>query len=150
MDSQPRILVIDDDHRIIDTTEAILKAEGYKVDTAETGKEAIAKSEKTFYNIALVDIRLPDYDGTQLLLKLKERTPRTRKIIITGYPTMQNAIEALNKTADAYMVKPVDIPQMLQTIKEQIEKQEQENKFCQAKVVEFIETRVQELAEVKG
>ncbi len=61
MVGQTRILVIDDDHRIIDTTEAILKAEGYKVDTAETGKEAIAKSEKTFYNIALVDIRLPDY-----------------------------------------------------------------------------------------
>ena len=150
MDSKPRILVIDDDHRIIETTEAILKAEGYEVDTAETGKEAIAKSEKAFYNIALVDIRLPDCEGTQLLLKLKEWTPRTRKIIITGYPTMQNAISAVNQTADAFMVKPVDIPEMLQTIKEQLKKQEAENKFNQAKVVEFIETRVQELAEVKG
>lgn len=147
MADRPRILVIDDSRRIRDTTKAILEEEGYRVDTAETGKEAIAKSEKTFYHIALVDIRLPDCNGTQLLLKLKKRTPRTRKIIITGYPTMQNTIEALNQNADAYIVKPVDIPQMLETIRQQLKEQEQETKFNQDKVAEFIETRIKQITE---
>ena len=84
-------------------------------------------------------------EGTELLTRMKQTIPKTRKIIITGYPSLQNAIEAVNKGADAYVMKPFDMAKVLKTIKEQLEKREQEKKFSQDKVAEFIETRVREL-----
>jgi ActR/RegA family two-component response regulator len=68
-----------------------------------------------------------------------------RKIIVTGYPTLQNAIAAVNKGADAYVMKPFDVEKILQTIKEQLKKQEEEKSFSEEKVVEFIETRIKAL-----
>ena len=99
--------------------------------------------------MALVDIRLPDIEGTKLIAKMKETTPRMRKIIITGYPSLQNAVDALNKGADAYIMKPFDMDKVLQTIKEQLEKQQEEKKYSQERVTGFIETRVKELEEEK-
>jgi DNA-binding NtrC family response regulator len=140
--SKPKILVIDDDPTIRNTVEAALKLEGFIIDTAETGKEAIAKSKENFYNLALIDIRLPDLDGTKLLKKLKDWTPKTRKIIITGYPTMPNAVEAVNKNADAYLIKPVEMDKIVETVKDQLKKQEERKRYDEEKVAEFIETRL--------
>jgi DNA-binding NtrC family response regulator len=126
-----------------------LEEKGYTVDTAENGKQAIEKTEKNFYNLGLFDIRLPDIEGTELLAKVKDTTPRMRKIIVTGYPSLPNAVEALNKGADAYILKPFDMDKILQTIKEQLKNQEEEKKYGQEKVTEFIETRVKELEKEK-
>ncbi|MGB9853769.1 MAG: response regulator, partial [Candidatus Bathyarchaeales archaeon] len=90
-----RILIIDDDENIRKALAAILEEEGYTVDTAETAKQAIEKTEKKVYNLALIDIRLPDMEGIELLTKMKDTTPKMRKIIVTGYPTLHNAIEAV-------------------------------------------------------
>jgi DNA-binding NtrC family response regulator len=144
-----RILVVDDDESIRKVLKTILEDEGYSVDTAADGKEAIRKSHKKFYNLALIDIRLQDMEGTKLLKRIKETVPKMRKIIITGYPSIQNAIEALNQGADGYIVKPFDMPKVLTTIKEQLKKQEEEKKYSQEKIKEFIETRVKELEEEK-
>ncbi|MCK4434870.1 response regulator, partial [Candidatus Bathyarchaeota archaeon] len=110
-----------------------------------TAKKAIAKTEKRFYNLALIDIRLPDMEGINLLTKMKDTTPKMRKIIITGYPTLQNAVEAVNRGADAYIIKPFDIKKVLNTIKEELVKQQEEKRYSQEKVAGFIETRVKEL-----
>src|SRR4030066_1877254 len=115
-----KILVVDDDETIRKTMKAILEDEGYIVDLASTGKEAIGKTEKTVYNLALLDIRLPDMEGVELLKLMKDTVPRTRKIMVTGYPSVQNAIAAVNKQADSYLVKPVDIEKLLETVKEQL------------------------------
>jgi DNA-binding NtrC family response regulator len=120
---QPRILVIDDDESIRTTMATILENEGYNVDTAENGKEAIEKSNADLYKVALIDFRLPDMKGTELLTALRETTPKTAKIMVTGYPTLQNAIECVNKHADAYFVKPVDYEALLNTIRNLIRKQ---------------------------
>ena len=140
-----RILIIDDDENIRKALAAILEEEGYKVDTAETAKQAIEKTEKNVYNLALIDIRLPDMEGTELLTKMKDTVPKMRKIIVTGYPTLHNAIEAVNRGADAYILKPFDVGKVLTTIKKQLKKQEEERRFSQEKVAEFIEARVKEL-----
>ncbi|MDH7563798.1 MAG: response regulator [Candidatus Bathyarchaeota archaeon] len=145
MDKATRILIVDDDENIRKVLEAILKDEGYTVEMADTAKKAIEKTKNNFYNLALIDIRLPDMEGTKLLEKIKDTVPRMRKIIITGYPTLQNAIEAVNKKADAYIMKPFDVEKILATIKEQLQKQEEEKKYSEAKIAEFIETRVREL-----
>jgi DNA-binding response OmpR family regulator len=140
-----KILIVDDDENIRNTVKVILEDEGYLVDTAATGGEAIQKTQKTAYNIALLDIRLPDMEGVELLKLIKEGVPRTRKIMVTGYPSMQNAIAALNKNADAYLIKPVDIENLLATVKNQLQLQEGEREFSEQKVTEFIESRVKEL-----
>lgn len=146
MVKQARILVVDDDANTIKTMKAILEDEGYIVDTATSGNEALQKTKQKPYNIALLDIRLPDMEGVELLKLIKETVPRTRKIMITGYPSMQNAITSLNKSADAYLIKPLNMESLLSTIKKQLELQENERAFSEEKVTEFIETRVRELS----
>jgi len=145
MDERARILVIDDDESIRKTIAAVLENDGYVVDTAENGKEAIEKSNTKFYNLALIDIRLPDIEGTKLLTAMKETTPKMVKIILTGYPSLQNAIEAVNRGADGYVLKPVNMDNLLNTIKEHLKKQNEEKKYSEEKVAEFIETRAKEL-----
>lgn len=145
MDERARILIVDDDESIRKILSTILKEEGYDVDTAENGKEAIDKSTAKFYNLALIDVRLPDVEGVTLLARFKENLPRMRKIIITGFPSIQNAIEAVNNKADGYVLKPFEISKVLETIKEQLKKQQEEKEYNQRKVTEFIETRVREL-----
>ena len=66
--------------------------------------------------------------------------------MVTGYPSMQNAISALNKNADAYLLKPVDVEKLLNTVKQQLQAQDNERKFSEQKVAEFIESRVKELS----
>jgi DNA-binding NtrC family response regulator len=145
MSEAARILVIDDDENIRKVLETILEDEGYIVETAETAKQGIEKSEKAFYNLALIDVRLPDMEGIELLSKLRNTKPKMRKIIVTGYPTLQNAVAAVNKGADAYVMKPFEVDKILQTIREQLKKQEEEKSYSEEKVVEFIETRIKAL-----
>jgi len=149
MGENARILIVDDDENIRKVLVAILEDEGYTVESVGTAKKAIEATKRKFYNVALIDIRLPDMDGTDLLLRIRDTVPRIRKIIITGYPTLQNAIDAVNRRADAYIMKPFDVEKVLRTIKEQLQKQEEEKRYSQEKVAEFIETRVHELEPVK-
>src|SRR4030043_106664 len=118
-----RILIVDDDESIRKVVATILHEKGYAVDTAETGKEAISKSNKKFYNLALIDMRPPDMEGTQLLMSMRETTPRMVKIIMTGYPSLQNAMEAVNKNADAYLLKPVNMDKVLSMIDAHLKRQ---------------------------
>jgi DNA-binding NtrC family response regulator len=145
MSEPARILVIDDEESIRRTISMALEGEGYVVETAENGKQAIKKAETNFYNLALVDIRLPDIEGTELLTALKETTPRMIKIILTGYPALQNAVNAINKGVDYYLIKPVNTDELLRVIKEQLEKQRREKEYSQQKIAEFVETRLKEL-----
>ena len=145
MGEPARILIVDDDESIREVLTSILTDEGYIVEAVDTGEKAIKATHEKFYNLALIDIRLPDMEGTKLLTKLKDTVPKMRKIIITGYPTLQNAIEAVNKGADAYIIKPIDMEETLKVIREQLQKQAEEKKYSEQKIVEFIETRVKEL-----
>lgn len=144
-----RILIVDDDESIRKTITSILEEKGYAVDTAKNGREAIEKSKAEFYNLALVDIRLPDMEGTKLLTAMRETTPRMIKIIVTGYPSLQNAIEAVNRGADAYVLKPFNVEKTLKLIGEQLRRQKNARKLGEKRVTEFVETRVKELEEEK-
>jgi len=146
LDKPARLLVVDDDESVRDTMKAILQDEDFIVDLASTGSEAIQKTQEITYNVALLDIRLPDMEGVELLKLMKVAVPKTRKIMVTGYPSVQNAITALNNGADAYLIKPVDIDMLLTTVKEQLKLQENERRFSEQKVAEFIESRVKELS----
>ena len=120
METTKTILVVDDDKSILRTFTRILQKNGYRIDTAETGKEAMEKAENNHYDLALVDIRLPDIDGTELLAKIKMQLQNTIKIMITGFPSLESGVKALDEGADAYLVKPVKPEDLLMLIKEKL------------------------------
>jgi DNA-binding NtrC family response regulator len=140
-----RILIVDDETSIRKMFSAILEEEGYIVETAENGKEAIEKTKTRFYNVALIDVRLPDMDGTALLTAMQETAPRMVKIIVTGYPAMKNAVEAVNKGADVYVLKPPNMAGLISTIEEQLRRQQEEKRYSQEKIAEFIQLRIAEV-----
>lgn len=115
--------MVDGDEASLQSLKQILQLVGYSVDTAKTGREAIEKSETGYYDLALLDIRLPDMKGTKLVTKMQTGTPRMRTIMITGYPTLETAIEALNLGADAYILKPYEPKKLLKIIEEKINEQ---------------------------
>lgn len=149
MDKPARILVVDDDETVTDALEFVLLNNGYRVDVAANGREAIRKSENTVYNVALIDIQLPDMDGTELLTRLKDTIPKIRKIILTGHPSLQNAMESVNKDADAYLMKPIDMDKLLELVCEQLKQQKAEKEYSEQKVADFIETRVKEITDTE-
>jgi len=118
------ILVVDDDKSILRTFTRILQKSGYEIDVAETGKEAMEKAENRHFDLALVDIRLPDMDGTDLLAKLKKPLQRTVKIMITGFPSLETGVKALDEGADAYLVKPVKPQELLMLLEEKLKTRE--------------------------
>jgi len=119
-DEKKRILVIDDDKSILRAFTRILQKSGYEVDAAETGKEAIEKAETGRYDLALVDVRLPDMDGTDLLCRMQKTMCDAVKIMITGFPSLENGVKALDEGADAYLVKPVKPEELLMLIEEKL------------------------------
>jgi DNA-binding NtrC family response regulator len=141
MSQRPRILVVDDDMSIRKTVSIILAQAGYMVDTAENGEEAIAKSDINFYNLALIDYRLPDMAGTKLLTLLRETVPRMMKVMLTGFPLLDNAIEAINRGIDGYLTKPVSTEQLLKTVRELLKKQRKEQDFTEQRVVQYVNSR---------
>ena len=117
------ILVVDDDTELKKVLSSILSEAGYAVETVENGKQAIRVSEKKRFDLALIDIKLPDMEGTELLHRLKEKQPHIVMIIITGFPTLENAMETVNEGADGYILKPFDIPKLLETIRKHLNKE---------------------------
>jgi DNA-binding response OmpR family regulator len=145
MSESARILVIDDEFAIRKTLSVTLEHAGYVVDTAENGKQAIEKAKANFYNLAIIDIRLPDMEGTELLATLRRTTPKMVKIVLTGYPALQNAVKAINEGVDYYLVKPVEPVELLRVIKERLDRQREEKEYGQEKLAQFVETRINEL-----
>jgi len=139
------ILIVEDDTNIRETLNNILQQNGYNTDTARNGREAIQKSHAKFFNLALLDIKLPDMEGTELLTTMHENVPKMTKIMITGYPSLENAVEALNLGADAYTIKPVKPEKLLWLIEEKLEKQRTAEKMTEEKVTDWIKTRARKI-----
>jgi DNA-binding NtrC family response regulator len=134
---------------ILESLETILINAGYLTQTAKTGKEALSKTDNEFFNAILIDIRLPDMTGLELLSQIKDTTPKMKKLILTGYPDAPTAIEAVNQKADAYLVKPFDPEELLKLIAENIKSQKEELKYTQDKVLDYIKSRVKQLDDEK-
>ena len=140
-----RILIVDDDQAILKSLGDYLSLKGYSVETAKTGKEAIEKSKSQFFNLAVLDIKLPDIEGTELLTRMHETEPRMIKIMLTGFPNMTNAVESVNKRADAYVVKPVEPEKLLKLVEQKLGEQGRELKMDKDRLIKYIESRDNEL-----
>ncbi|MHA1369712.1 MAG: response regulator [Promethearchaeota archaeon] len=125
METKQNVLIVDDDRAACDTLADILKEKGYNTSFVTDGKSTlkILSEKKDFFNIILLDIKLPDVDGITLLKKIKAAHPKCSCIVITGYATLENVIDALDDGADGYFIKPLNIAEVLYKIKEVLEKQ---------------------------
>jgi DNA-binding NtrC family response regulator len=110
-------IIIDDDPEVRSTLTAILENESYLVESTENGKKAIRMCENTPFDIALIDVELPDIKGTELLHLLNEKQPKMVRIIITGHPSIENAAKSVNEKADGYIMKPFNVPELLAMVK---------------------------------
>ena len=110
------ILIVDDDAGIRNMLSAVLNDEGYSVESAENGKQAMKMCEKTPFDVALIDIQLPDIKGTELLSRLKRIQPKMIRIIITGHSTLETAMKSVNERADGYIQKPFEVTELLEKL----------------------------------
>jgi len=122
-----KILIVDDEKGVTDTLSIILNGKGYDTDTAADGETALKKVENGFFHLVLLDLKLPDMPGIQVLRKLHMISPRTVIIMVTGYPTIDNAVESLNLGASAYIMKPVNPEELLRFVREKIQEQEEKS-----------------------
>ncbi|MBM3133759.1 MAG: sigma-54-dependent Fis family transcriptional regulator [Chloroflexi bacterium] len=123
MNEKPRILIVDDDESTRRTLMLIFSKQGYGVESAATGQEALAKARERFFNLALLDIKLPDIEGVELLALLKEMHPDLVAIMVTAYASLETAVQALNKGVSAYITKPLNMDKVLATVRQVLEKQ---------------------------
>ncbi|HWE25655.1 MAG TPA: ATP-binding protein [Myxococcales bacterium] len=112
-----RVLLVDDNATLVDNLSQILGDEGYLVRTAPTGAQALDAARGGF-DVALLDVRLPDTDGTRLAERLREISPEGAIVLLTGFATLETAIAAVRAGAFAYLVKPCSTPDLLLTIEQ--------------------------------
>lgn len=141
---QESILLVDDDTSFLEIAQLILKRKGFQVETVDTAKEAIAAVEERFYNVAVLDISLPDMPGTELLSVFMEKHPDILAIMLTGHSSVRNVVDSMNKGAYAYLEKPLDPELFLSVIDRGLEKQRLV--FENRRLVEELERRSREMS----
>jgi PAS domain S-box-containing protein len=108
------VLVVDDDSALIRTLADILRLHGYAPSTAATGREGLAIAAEAPPALAVIDLRLPDMDGLELIHRLHEVSEQLQVVILTGNATVESAVAALREHSIDYLIKPVDVERLLQ------------------------------------
>ena len=126
MSNNKSILIIDDDKFILDVFSRILKNQGYIVDTAETGQKALEKLKTKKFDLAIIDMILPDTNGTSLIPKMNEIQPEIKKIVLTGYPSAADSNKTKKQGVNAYLIKPVKSEKIIETITKSLKQQKQQ------------------------
>lgn len=103
-----KVLFVDDDVPLNRTLSAIMRKAGYDVVNVFNGSDMLEELGKRSFDAVIMDIRLPDIDGTELLRRVKEKDPVTGTLMMSGVATLEDAVESLNQGADAFIVKPVE------------------------------------------
>jgi DNA-binding NtrC family response regulator len=113
----PSILVVDDEQNFVALLETVLTDRGYEVQTAMNGEAALKLAGQEIFDLALLDIRMGQTNGLSLLSELKQRLPKIKVIMITAYPTPDSYRQSFQEGASAFFAKPVDLPELLQTVR---------------------------------
>ena len=116
MAEKRRILVVDDEDALRTVLSAELNSEGYDVGTAADGMEAVAELQKNKFDLVLLDIKMPNMNGFEVLKVIKEKHQGTKVIMLTGFADLKNAIESKKLGAEDFVSKPYDLVDLLTTI----------------------------------
>jgi FixJ family two-component response regulator len=112
------ILLLDDDEELCVNMASILREAGYRVKTFHRGLDLLGEAQPGGFNAAIIDLRLPDIDGLDVLIRLREVDPMACTMVLSGSATLEDAVEALNAGADAFFLKPVDAWELLHKLGE--------------------------------
>ena len=124
--SQKNVLIVDDDEDMLEVIFRSLEKEGYQTVTAPTGKEALEKLKEGTFDVAVLDIKLPDINGVKILESIKESSPETKVVMITGYASVETAVETLKGGAYDYIKKPFKIDHLKAIVGKAIEEARRE------------------------
>jgi two-component system, NtrC family, sensor kinase len=138
----PQVLVLEDEATMADQLELALKDEGYGVQMSSTGQSALKTLGKKGFDLFIADLNLPDMDGMDVIRRVKEGRPDTKVIVITGYPTIPSAIEAMKTGVVDYLPKPFTYDELMTTIKEALKR---EPAVPEAPSGELVEAHVENL-----
>ena len=106
------ILIVDDDEAQRSLLAGYLKKRDYTVTTAVSGQEAIEKNQEKGFDLAILDLKMPEIDGIEAMIKMKEIDPETYFIILTGYGTVETAVKAMKIGAYDYLSKPINLDEL--------------------------------------
>lgn len=120
--AKAHILVVDDEPNVLATVQAILRQEGYEVDAATGGAEALAAIQSHHYDLVLTDLKMPGIDGLGVLAEVRKRSPDTVTLMMTGYASLDSALEAVQLGAYEYLLKPTEVPQLKLAVKRSLER----------------------------
>jgi len=121
MKDRKNVLVIDDEPIVLDSCRRILKQEGFDVNGAFNGREGLKKIEEDKYDAVLVDWKLPEIDGMEVLRIIKKNHPEVIVVMITGYPSVESAVKAMKLGVSDYVSKPFTPDELKETIIKAIE-----------------------------
>jgi DNA-binding response OmpR family regulator len=136
------VLIVDDDQGIREAIVELMQLEGYRVSEAATAKEALEKVRTQTFDLILLDIQLPDIEGTKLLAHFQNIIPDSIKIMITGNSTVENTLEALNNGADSYFRKPFNPQDLLETVENKLQERERRERITGKRLEEWVRLRL--------
>lgn len=116
MNDQPSILVVDDELLIRDLLYDFFNNQGWQIVVAENGEKALELLKGQSFDLVLSDIKMPELDGLRLTARLRETHPDLPVILMTGFPSVESAVEALRAKAEDYVIKPFNINQLFKLI----------------------------------
>jgi len=117
-----KILVVDDEPAVLTTVQAVLQFEGYDVDAVGDGAAAIAAIGHTHYDLVLTDLKMPEVDGLAVLAAVRKRSPQTVTVIMTGFGSLDSALEAVQLGAYEYLLKPTEVNELKQAVQRSLER----------------------------
>ena len=122
MTEKRSVIIIDDESNIRNLLSRILSLEGFEVNTFATAKEGLNSFDRESYDVALIDVKLPDIDGIELTRLIREKSPDTEIIVMTAYATIKDGVEAIRRGAMDYIEKGRDEEEIILKVKQAAEK----------------------------
>ncbi|MCL5023345.1 MAG: sigma-54 dependent transcriptional regulator [Nitrospirae bacterium] len=122
MEGSPRLLIVDDEKIAVKSLEHVMKKEGYEVTATQSGANALKLLEEQPFEVVLTDLKMEKVDGLQILKKCRELSPDTEVIMITGFATLESAVETMKHGAFYYIAKPFKLDEVRKVVREATEK----------------------------
>ncbi len=139
---RPHVLLVEDEYSVARELEMVMQEEGYEVDLADTGQGALAKFQAKDFDLMVADLRLPDIDGMEVIRRVREIRPETKVVIITGYPSVSSAVQAVKIGVSDYLRKPFtddEFKTAVETALQQLEKRSMERLIVETQEARLIQ-----------
>ncbi len=136
-----RVMIIDDEVEFLSSMQRVLQRRNLDVSIAAGGEEALVLLKDTLVDVVVLDLKMPGMDGLEVLRRIKNTFPSIEVIILTGHPSAETAIEAINNGANEYMKKPPEVEELVKTIRRLYEVQQKSIRERQRRLIEKIRRR---------